>query len=53
MSRKSFEKAEAIFRQNNGILRTGQAKKLGIDEPILIQMTEEGFFRYLVAIPAS
>ena len=42
MPRKSFEKAEAIFRQHNGMLRTGQAKKLGIAEPVLIRMTEAG-----------
>jgi predicted transcriptional regulator of viral defense system len=40
--KKSYVSAEKIFRQNNGILRTGQAKKLGIDEPILIQMHEDG-----------
>lgn len=40
--KKSYVTAENIFRQNNGILRTGQAKKLGIDEPILIQMHEDG-----------
>jgi predicted transcriptional regulator of viral defense system len=40
--RKTFENAENIFRQQNGILRTGQAKKLGIDEPILIQMHAQG-----------
>jgi predicted transcriptional regulator of viral defense system len=42
MTRKSFVTAEKIFRENNGILRTGQAKKLGIDEPILVQMCEGG-----------
>jgi len=42
MKRKSFEKAEEIFRQNNGILRTSQAKKLGINEYTLVQMTEAG-----------
>ncbi len=42
MTRSSFEVAEKIFRENNGMLRTGQAKKLGIHEPILIQMCEEG-----------
>jgi predicted transcriptional regulator of viral defense system len=42
MAKKTFVKAEKIFRNHNGILRTGQAKKLGIDQPILIQMWEEG-----------
>lgn len=42
MKRKTFEAAENIFRENHGILRTGEAKKLGIDEPILVQMCAEG-----------
>ena len=42
MSKKTFEIAEEIFRQNNGILRTGQAKKLGINEFTLTQMCEAG-----------
>jgi len=42
MTKKTFVKAEKIFRNHNGILRTGQAKKLGIDQPILIQMWKEG-----------
>lgn len=42
MTRKSFEIAEKIFRENKGILRTGEAKKLGIDEPILVQMCSAG-----------
>ncbi len=42
MPRKSFDTAEKIFRKNNGILRTGQAKKMGINEYTLIQMTEAG-----------
>jgi predicted transcriptional regulator of viral defense system len=42
MTKKTFEKAEELFRQNNGILRTSQAKKLGINEYTLIQMTEAG-----------
>jgi predicted transcriptional regulator of viral defense system len=42
MTKKTFSNAERIFRENNGILRTGQAKKLGIDQPILVQMCEEG-----------
>jgi predicted transcriptional regulator of viral defense system len=42
MMKKSFENALNIFEQNNGILRTGQAKKLGIDQPVLMRMCEEG-----------
>lgn len=42
MMKKTFENAIDIFRDRNGILRTGQAKKLGIDQPILTQMCEEG-----------
>ncbi len=42
MTKTTFSNAEKIFRQNNGILRTGQAKKLGIGQPILVQMCEEG-----------
>lgn len=41
MNRKSFELAEKTFRENNGILRTFQAKKLGINENILKQMCQE------------
>ncbi len=42
MTRKTFKTAEKIFRENNGILRTGKAKQLGINEPTLIQMCNEG-----------
>jgi predicted transcriptional regulator of viral defense system len=42
MSCKSFEEAELIFRQYNGILRTGQAVKLGINQNTLIQMYKAG-----------
>jgi len=42
MMRKTFEIAKKIFKENNGILRTGKAKRLGIDEVILIQMCNEG-----------
>ncbi len=42
MESNSFKRAENIFHQNNGLLRTGQAKKLGIDEVTLIQMCEKG-----------
>jgi len=42
MTRKSFEKAKVIFNQNNGILRTGQAKKLGVHQQILADMVEVG-----------
>ncbi|HSM26262.1 MAG TPA: type IV toxin-antitoxin system AbiEi family antitoxin domain-containing protein [Anaerolineaceae bacterium] len=40
--KKSFEKTIKIFKENNGILRTGQAKKLGIHQPVLVQMHDEG-----------
>jgi predicted transcriptional regulator of viral defense system len=36
---------EKIFQQNNGILRTAQAKKLGIDPKILARMTEAGILK--------
>ena len=42
MPRKTFVKAEELFRKHNGILRTGQAKKLGINEYTLVQMTDAG-----------
>lgn len=42
MTRKAFQTAEEIFKQNNGILRTGKAKKLGIHEVTLVQMCEDG-----------
>lgn len=40
--RQSFEKAEAIFREHNGILRTSQAKVLGIDPKTIAEMREAG-----------
>ena len=40
--RKTFERAREIFHTHNGILRTAQAKKLGIAEPILAQMYKAG-----------
>ena len=42
MIQQSFIVAERIFKENNGMLRTGQAKKLGIHEPTLIKMCDEG-----------
>ena len=39
---KSFTNAERIFIENNGILRTGQAKRLGIDPKILARMVGAG-----------
>lgn len=42
LMKKTFENAVDIFRKHNGILRTGQAKKLGIDQPVLTQMYEDG-----------
>jgi predicted transcriptional regulator of viral defense system len=38
--RKSFEIAKSTFEKNNGILRTSQAKKLGIDPKTLREMVE-------------
>jgi predicted transcriptional regulator of viral defense system len=40
--RKSFQIAEAIFQQNNGLLRLSHAKRLGIDEKTISQMTAAG-----------
>jgi predicted transcriptional regulator of viral defense system len=42
MNRKSFKKAVSIFNTNNGILRTSQAKKLGIHQPVLNKMIGDG-----------
>ena len=42
MARKSFEKERKIFAENNGLLRTGQAVKLGIHQQILKRMREAG-----------
>lgn len=39
---KSYQEAEKIFRKNNGILRTSEAKELGIAETILNRMVEDG-----------
>ncbi len=40
--RKSFEIAQKIFLENNGILRTSKAKDLGIDEKTLAEMVDAG-----------
>lgn len=40
--KNSFIKSIEIFEGNNGILRTGQAKKLGIHQAVLAQMYKEG-----------
>ncbi len=40
--RKTFQIADAIFQQNSGLLRLSHAKRLGIDEKTLSQMTEAG-----------
>jgi predicted transcriptional regulator of viral defense system len=40
--RQSFQKAEFIFREHNGILRTSQAKVLGIDPKTIAEMGEAG-----------
>lgn len=39
---KSFDKAQEIFRQDQGILRTSKAKRLGINESTLKRMVEAG-----------
>jgi predicted transcriptional regulator of viral defense system len=40
--KQTYEEAIEIFRESNGILRTAQAKNLGIDQPILVQMVDDG-----------
>ena len=40
--RQSFNQAEAIFREHNGIMRTSQAKALGIDPKTIAEMREAG-----------
>lgn len=40
--RDSFEMALAIFRAHDGLLRTGQAKRLGIDPKTISEMTDAG-----------
>lgn len=42
MKRNRFQKAEEIFRENNGILRTSQAIELGIAPATLYAMRESG-----------
>jgi predicted transcriptional regulator of viral defense system len=45
--RKSFREAEAIFRQHNGILRTSQARELGIDTRTVADMYQAGLLEKL------
>ncbi len=40
--RESFIFAENIIKENKGMIKTGQAKKRGIDPKTLAQMTDEG-----------
>ena len=40
--RKRFQKAEEIFRQNHGLLRTAEASRLGIAPATLYAMREAG-----------
>ena len=40
--RQSFEKAKTTFNENNGILRTSQAKVLGIDPKTIAEMEQAG-----------
>lgn len=42
MARKSYENAINVFQENHGILRTSQAKRLGVHEPVIQQMYQEG-----------
>lgn len=42
MAKGSFVKAQEIFKANHGMLRTSQAKKLGLNEATLREMFEEG-----------
>jgi len=45
--RKSFQEAETIFRQHNGILRSGQAQELGIDPKTISEMNGAGLLEKL------
>jgi predicted transcriptional regulator of viral defense system len=45
--RKSFLDAQEIFRNHGGILRTGQAKRLGIDTKTIAEMHEAGLLQRL------
>lgn len=42
MKRQSFEKAEGIFREHSGILRTSQAKAYRIDPKTIAEMQKAG-----------
>jgi predicted transcriptional regulator of viral defense system len=42
MTKKTFAFAKKVFREHHGLLRTSQAKRLGIDEPVVQQMYQEG-----------
>lgn len=45
--RKSYLEAQVIFREHSGILRTGQAKSLGIDTKTIAEMYEAGLLQRL------
>jgi predicted transcriptional regulator of viral defense system len=45
--RKSYREAEVIFRQHNGILRTSQARELGIDTRTVADMYQAGLLEKL------
>lgn len=45
--RESFQKAEAIFRENKGILRTSQAQELGVDPKTIAEMYQAGLLEKL------
>jgi len=40
--RKGFVAAKSIFQAHNGILKTSQAKKLGVDPKTLVEMVDAG-----------
>ena len=45
--RESFQEAETIFRENNGILRTYQAQELGVDPKTVAEMYRAGLLEKL------
>lgn len=40
--RETFQTAIRMIKEHNGIIRTGQAKKLGVDSKTLARMVETG-----------
>jgi predicted transcriptional regulator of viral defense system len=43
--RKRFQQVEKIFQENNGVLRTSQAIKKGIDSKTLYEMVDAGILK--------